>query len=88
MEPDVLPRPSDDVVYQQLEGEVVLVHLRTNKIFALNPTAARFWELLVQGSARAEIEEQLAAEFSVDRNEVEREIDTLLAALAAEHLVT
>ena len=35
-----------------------------------------------------QIEEQLAAEFSVDRNEVEREIDTLLAALAAEDLVT
>ena len=43
-----------------VDDEVVLVNLQTNRIFALNPTGARFWELLEGGAGRAEIEETLA----------------------------
>jgi hypothetical protein len=39
-------RPEDDVVSRRLEDEVVLVHLRTNRIYKLNETGARLWELL------------------------------------------
>jgi hypothetical protein len=87
MERNTLPQPNPDVVYQQLQGEVVLVHLKTNRIFALNPTGARFWELLVEGLTRAEIQAQIAEEFAVDPAAVEREIDGVLAALASEGLV-
>jgi hypothetical protein len=34
-----LPTPVADVVYRELNGEIVLVHLGTDRIYALNETA-------------------------------------------------
>jgi Coenzyme PQQ synthesis protein D (PqqD) len=87
MESDPLPRPSPDVIFRELEGEIVLVHLETNRIFALNSTGARFWELLNAGFDRAEIERRLTEEFEVGRPEVVKEVNRLLAELAAEELI-
>lgn len=85
MRPEV--RPSPDVVAQELEGEVVLVNLRTNRIFALNRTGARLWQLLTSGADRSGIQRELRREFDVDSAELDHEIDLLLAHLAAEGLV-
>jgi hypothetical protein len=82
------PRPSPDVISQELDGEVVLVHLQTNRIFALNQTGARFWQLLESGHDRARIREALASEFDVEHELLEREMEGLVDALAAEGLVT
>lgn len=87
--PDVSgPRPSQDVVFRQLENETVLVHLRTNRIYALNPTGARFWELLAAGVDVSDIKAQLLREFEVGSEQLESEIDRLLRSLTVEGLVT
>jgi hypothetical protein len=88
MDDERLPRPSRDVVYEELADEVVLVHLGTNRIFSLNATGARLWQLLAAGHSASEIREQLSREFEVDPAELETEIDRLLAALSAESLVS
>ena len=82
-----LLRPIPDVVYRELEGEMVLVHLGTNRIYSLNETGARFWELLASGSERAEIERQLLDEFVVEPEDLRQEIDSMLDALEGEGLV-
>ncbi len=76
-----LPRPSEDVVVQRVGEDLVLVHLKTNEIFALNATGARFWELLAQGKSRDEIEASLLFEYDVSREELEREIDSIVSQL-------
>lgn len=81
------PRPSPDVIGQELEGEIVLVHLQTNRIFALNVTGARFWQLLVDGLDMPRIRRALEQEFDIDAAQLERELETLVEALAAEGLV-
>ena len=83
-----LPRPSPDVVYRELEGEVVLVHLKSNRIFALSQTGARLWELLAAGVSRDEIRRRLLEEFAVDAAQLDREVDELFVSLRAEQLVT
>lgn len=79
--------PDPDVVSRRLANEVVLVNLRTNRIFALNRSAARFWELFDAGRPRAEIAQALVTEFDVQDGDVDREIDGLLSSLSAEGLV-
>ena len=81
------PRPNPDVITQELEGELVLVHMATNRIFALNETGARVWELLESGRDTITIRETLEREFAVDPQQLEREMQDLVAALAAEGLV-
>ena len=79
--------PNADVIGQQLGDEVVLVNLKTNRIFELNRTGARFWSLLQDESSRSRIEEQLQAEFEVSGQELASEVDDLISQLAAEDLV-
>ena len=75
------------MVARRLDDETVLVHLRTNRIYTLNATAARLWELLEEGCDRTEIERRMGDEFDVDRAQLAEEIDRVLASLAAEGLV-
>lgn len=82
-----LPRPHEDVVYEHVGDDLVLVHLGTNEIFALNSTAARFWELLVQGTSREEIEARMLAEYAVSREELTQEIDGIIAQLQRQQMV-
>jgi Coenzyme PQQ synthesis protein D (PqqD) len=83
-----LATPVEDVVYRELNGEIVLVHLGTDRIYALNETGARFWELLAAGSDRAAIRARLLQEFAVEPAELDVEIDALVAELARGGLVT
>jgi hypothetical protein len=82
-----MPGPNPDVVSRRLGDEVVLVHLRTNRIFSLTPTGARFWELLSDGKSRTEIEAALLQEYEVTPEAVSTEIDSLVRTLEAEQLV-
>lgn len=80
-------QPSKDVVSRRVGDEVVLVNLQSDQMYSLNPTGARAWELLTEGYDADAIESTLSDEFSVDRAEVRREIETLLDDLVREQLV-
>jgi coenzyme PQQ synthesis protein D (PqqD) len=88
MAEEPLPTPVEDVVYRELNGEIVLVHLGTDRIYALNETGARFWELLAAGGDRAAISVQLLDEFAVEPAKLDAEIEALVADLARAGLVT
>ena len=80
-------RPHPDVVSREVGDDLVLVHLKTNRIYSLNRTGARLWQLLDSGCTRAAAERQLLDEFDVDEAQLRREIDDQLAELAREGLV-
>jgi Coenzyme PQQ synthesis protein D (PqqD) len=84
-EPTLMPHPS--VVSRRVHDEVVLVHLDTNRIYALNSTAARFWELVEEGCSRAEAEARLVETFEVEAAEVNHEVDECVKQLVDEGLV-
>ncbi len=81
-------RPSTHVVARRVGDELVVVHLKTNRIFSLNRTAARLWELVEAGLTRPEIKASLLGEFGADEATLDAEIDSTLAAFSAEALVT
>ena len=74
-------------MHQNLQGEVVLVNLQTNGIYALNTTGARLWELLAEGYPQGEIRQRLLDEFAVSEGELDRELGQFLAFLQSERLV-
>jgi hypothetical protein len=80
--------PNPNVIFRRLGDEVVLFHLDTDRFYELNGTAGRFWELLHAGHDAAEAREQMLGEFAIDRDQLAKEADTLLASLAREGLVT
>lgn len=81
-------RPDPEVIAQPMGHEVMLLNLRTNRFFGLNKTGARLWEGLVMGQSREEIRGRLMEEFAVTPAEVDQEIDTMLASLCEQGLVS
>lgn len=80
-------RVCDNVVARRVDDEVVVVDLATNRIFSLNPTGARFWELLADGLSRSAIRARMLEEFDVDAGVLDDEIERLVRELNAESLV-
>ena len=80
-------RPGRDVVAKRLADETVLVHVRTNRVYTLNRTGSRLWELLEQGCDRAGLRERMAAEFEVEPAVLDAEIEGILAMLISERLI-
>jgi len=76
-----------DVLAKAVGTETVLVHLKTNRIYELNRTAARLWALLDQGLTPTEIEQTLVREFSVSPDIVRREMEALIEELVDERLL-
>jgi len=84
--PDAL-RQHAQVVSSKLGDGGVLVHLRTNRIFELNATGYRVWELIGEGLGIAAIEQRLAGEFAVTPDRLQTEVHDLVAALVGEGLL-
>ena len=80
-------RRSPDAVSNRLGDGGVLVNLRTNRIFELNATGMRVWELIGEGSTVAQMERQLGDEFDGNAERVRIELAQLIGDLAREGLV-
>lgn len=85
--PLLLPVPDPDVVARRVDDEVVLVHLGTSRIFALNATGARFWELLKSCDSWEGMEAVIQAEFDVSSEALRKSIGGLITDLEAAGLV-
>ena len=81
-------RPSPEVVASRVGDGGVLVHLQTNRIFELNTTGLRIWELLGEGRPLGDVERMLLSEFDGDHGHVRSDMLHLIDALSNEGLVT
>jgi hypothetical protein len=80
-------RPDPDVVARRLDDEIVLVNLRTNRIYSLNRTGGRFWDLLLEGHDLSKIEELMTQQFDVGAEELTAEVEALVGRLLSAGLV-
>jgi Coenzyme PQQ synthesis protein D (PqqD) len=76
-----------EVLFQRLENDAVLLHLKTDRFYNLNRTGTRFWELLNEGYDLVHIQEQMLKEFDVEPGALEKEIKDMIASLQKEDLV-
>ena len=76
-----------DVLFQRLENDAVLLHMKTDRFYNLNRTGARFWELLNEGHDLVRIQEQMLREFDVEPAALEKEIKDMIVTLQKEDLV-
>jgi hypothetical protein len=80
-------RPTGNAVAKRVGDEVVLVQLRTNRIYTLNRTGARLWQLLGEGHNLERARERILREFDVGEDELRDEADALVDELVARGLL-
>lgn len=87
MNPALRYNVHDDVTFQKLDDETVVVHLGTGRIHHTNPTGSRVWELLQEGRSLGEIIQTLASEFEASPADLERDVTDFLEVLEREKVV-
>jgi len=80
-------RIAEDVVYRELEGETVLLNLRTGVYFGLDAVGTRIWQLLHEGCTAAQVSERLVAEYDVAAGPCEQDLRAFMTALHEHALV-
>jgi hypothetical protein len=71
----------DDVIYQPLHDEVVLLKLTSQQYFGLNDIGTSMWKLLMEHCDTAVVIDRLCEEYVVDRETAQRDVDVLVANL-------
>ncbi len=79
-------RIEDDVVYRDLEGEAVVLNLKTGRYFGLDPVGTRIWQLLPDHSL-GEILRLLVAEYEAGEQQIREDLLRLVEQLRDKQLV-
>ncbi len=73
---------SQDLAWQKVGGEVVILDLRSQSYLSLNHSGAMLWPLLVAGTSRPALAAALIAAYHLDEDAADRDVNALLAQLA------
>ena len=76
----------DDVLVEELDGEVVFSDPRTTRAFHLNQTAYAVWKCCDGRTTTRQIAEQLTAEFDVDFDRALDDVEQLVVFFAQNQL--
>src|SRR5258708_2301581 len=85
---DCLIHVNDDVLSQELNGEAVLLNLKTGVYFGLDAVGTRVWQLFSERQAVAHVLDALVAEYDVPREQCSHDLLALIAKLQDHGLVT
>lgn len=80
-------RPSERVISEVLDGEVVLLHLDTGKYYSLNETGTRLWELIAEHGDLARARDVLLEEYDTDSDTLTRDVEQLVSELSQRGLL-
>ncbi len=76
-----------EVLFQEVNGETVLLDLASENYFGLDEIGTRIWGLLQAGSSVGETLETLLGEYEVERETLEDDVGKLLQKLQEAGLV-
>jgi hypothetical protein len=80
-------RSSPDALATRVGEEIVLVDLKTDRIYSLNRTAARIWELVCADCDRTEVERRMLEEFDVPPAQLAEAIDEVIESMTRDGLL-
>ena len=81
-------RVNEGVLFQELQGEAVLLHLDSGMYFGLDPVGTRMWQLIAEQERLAEVASSIMAEFEVSEYQCAADLLALVAKLEKQGLVT
>ena len=78
---------SDDVLHQELSGETVLLNLKTEHYFGLDPVGTRIWQVVGETASAEAVVKQLLEEYDVEEPQLRSDVERLLSELATAGLL-
>lgn len=84
---DTIFEPAPDVVFRELQGEAVILHLGTATYFGLDEVGTRAWQLIAEKRTLADVCARLTQEFDAPASRIERDMTTFVDQLLAKDLL-
>ncbi len=79
---------SPEVLSQEVDGETVLLDLKSESYFGLDEVGNRIWQLLNGGSNLQAVFDTLLAEYDVDGQELKKDLQVHIAHLVEAGLIS
>ena len=80
-------RISDDALFQELQGEAVVLDLKTGVYFGLDRVGTRIWQLLGEHELLSEVAEVIRNEYDVSEQRCTEDLVALVRRLSDDGLV-
>jgi len=80
-------RIPDEVLFQEVSGETVLLDLASESYFGLDSVGTRIWALLKEDKSVGQVLDALLEEYEVDPGTLEADLEELLDNLLAAGLI-
>ncbi len=80
-------RIKDDVIFNDLQGEVVLLNLKTGIYFGLDPVGTRAWQLIQDHGSLGPVRDDMLGEDEVSAEDLWKDLQDLVIRLADNGLV-
>jgi len=80
-------KPSEDVVWRNLQGESVLLDLKSGVYFGLDAVGTRIWTLLQDRRNLQAVLQELLSEYEVSEETCAHDLMDLVSAMAEKGLV-
>ena len=77
----------NDLEWREIEGEIVILDLKSSSYMAINNTGRVIWKALTSGATRAQLVAELIGAFSIHEEVAERDVDEFLESLEEAHLL-
>ena len=78
---DLIQTRREDLETRLVEGELVILDLRSQRYLSLNRTGTALWPLMVEGIARSQLVDALALGHDISLDVAERDVDVLIGQL-------
>jgi hypothetical protein len=79
---------SPEALFQELEGEAVLLNLQSERYYGLDDVGTRMWQLLAENGDVGAALTQLLREYDVDAAQLESDLAALIGRLAEAGLLS
>src|SRR5438067_5585311 len=78
---------SPNVIHETIEGEVILIDLKTGTYYSLRDAGAAVWQAIEQGAGEEGIATALGSRYEAAESEIRDAVRRLLAELGREGLI-
>ncbi|MBN1565641.1 MAG: PqqD family protein [Anaerolineae bacterium] len=76
-----------NLLAQNIDGDVIVLHLETNEYYGLQSVAHRIWELIEQPTVIAAVVDAITEEYNANRSTVENDTLEFLQHLLGKDLI-
>ena len=78
---------SPRVIYENIDGELVLINLEKGSYYSTDSVGAELWDLIVAGCCVTEMHQAIRARYEGDALEIDKAIAEFLSELRGEELI-